>query len=512
MTGSVPVTFEPSGTTVWVEPNALLLDVFHAAGEPVIASCGGNGRCGTCGVRVLAGDLTPPDPIEEELIAGAKSGTRLACRARVIGPVTVRALVSLGATSSQRTMTSSEDLAAGVDLGTTNVSAVVFERRSGLEVGRATVPNLQSSFGADVLSRLAAAEDGSAGELAELAQRSVVESLQLAAGPLLPHVSRVAIAANTAMVALISGADVSSLAHTPFALPELPDRPSLERMRNGLSDAVEISLLEPLAAFVGGDIAAGIDALDLRDRSPSLLVDMGTNAEVALSVGGRISVASAPAGPAFEAAGVSCGGPAAPGGVFRVARDVDEIVLDVLPGAGPRWLTGSGLISAVAMLSSAGHIGVDGLFHAPGPLSGRFFTRGDGVRAVRLSDDLELTQLDVRALQLAKAAVRVAIEVVLRQAATPARSLVDLFVAGAFGGAIDPRDLVALGIVPASASGQVKPVGNTALAGAVKAAARDEWPLVGSLSMASVHHVDLPGSAEFGVRLMSALELSPYDI
>lgn len=513
MTRSIPVTTLPSGATFWVEPNTLLLDVFRAAHEPIVAACGGHGRCGTCGVRVVDGELSPPDSVEIELLVIARPGTRLACRARVVSPVTIKALVSLGSKPAERPARPGTGLVAAIDLGTTNITAVVLERGSGREIGRATVPNRQSSFGADVLSRVASAGEGSAHHLSLAAQESVLEALEAAGGDALRDVHRVAVAANTVMMALFSGADVSPLSRAPFEMPEIPVDPPLDHLRSRLADGADVAVIPPLAAFVGGDIAAGIHALNMLDADdPVLLVDMGTNAEVALSVAGQVSVASAPAGPAFEGVGVACGGPAVPGAVVRVSRDGAELALETLPGAEPRWLTGSGLISAIAVLASAGHVGADGRLHDSGPLSGRFFTDSDGVLSVSLGDDLALSQLDVRAFQLAKAAVRVAIEVVLSEVGVPARSLGALWVAGAFGGAVDKGDLVALGLVPASSAPVLHPVGNTALAGAVKAVMSDEWPQAMMSAEHGVHHVDLPATQEFSARLMRALELAPYDI
>ncbi len=111
-----------------------------------------------CGVKVLEGALAPPDRDELAGLTRAPAGVRLACRATVVGPVRVRPLIPARSTqvvSSARATGSG--LVAGVDLGTTNVSAAVVERIGGREVGRATVPNRQASYGADVMTRISAA-------------------------------------------------------------------------------------------------------------------------------------------------------------------------------------------------------------------------------------------------------------------------------------------------------------------------------------------------------------------
>ncbi len=100
-----------------------------------------------------------------------------------------------------------------------------------------------------------------------------------------------------------------------------------------------------------------------------LLVDFGTNAEIVLAGCGSLVVASAAAGPAFEGAGISCGGPAADGAVTRVVIGADgSVELTALGSEPPRWFSGSGIVSAVAELRRAGHVRPDGLLVADGPL------------------------------------------------------------------------------------------------------------------------------------------------
>ena len=213
-------------------------------------------------------------------------------------------------------------------------------------------------------------------------------------------------------------------------------------------------MVPPIASFVGGDALAGTLSAGMIDAAhPILLVDFGTNAEIVLAGAGPLVVASAAAGPAFEGVGVSCGGPAAEGAVTRVRIAEDgSVALEALGSAEPQWFSGSGLVSAVAELRRHGHLDASGLLIAAGPLASRF-SRGPGdVLEVRLGDDesscLVLTQLDVRALQLAKAAIRVGIEAVLAEGGVAASELESVLVAGAFGSALEPADLIELGVLP----------------------------------------------------------------
>jgi len=513
----VPVTFEPSGATAWVEPGATVLEAAQVAGLGIPATCGGRATCGSCAVRVVAGELAAPASDESAALKNAHTGVRLACRGRVIGPVTVRPLVDqAAAVTSPAAFPSDGDLVAGVDLGTTNVAAAVIDARRGIEVGRALVANRQSSFGADVLSRLSAAAAGKGHELQRLAEESVTDALVGAVGhDAASRVVRVTIAGNTAMASLFSGADVTSLQAHPFATPRACcSARSDSSLARSIAPTARISVVEPIAGFAGGDLVAGIVALGLTSTAaPKLLVDIGTNAEVAVSIKGKLWVASAAAGPAFEGGGLRSGGPAVHGAVSGVSLVDDDVRLETIGGEPATWFSGAGLLSALALLRRTGHIDASGLMDAQGPLADRFYRGDDGVLLVRLgagAGELELSQLDVRSLQLAKAAVRVAIESVLRAAKVPAQRLEVVHVSGAFGSALCPSDLIELGVVPRATQGRIRAAGNTALAGAV-ALANDlaGADAIGRIT-ATAHHVDLAAQADFNAALVAALNLEPF--
>lgn len=505
----VPVTFDPSGVVVWVPHGTTLLDASLRAGVPIHAQCGGRGTCGTCAVRVLQGDLSDPDPDEQDALVRAPRDVRLGCRARTVGPVRVAPLTPAAAVSHEavREIGAGDRLVAAVDLGTTTVAAVVLGCESGAEAGRAIVPNRQQAYGADVLSRLARAHAGAGPELAKAARESVREALELAAGARAGEVESVVIAGNTAMTTLLAGVDASRLAVAPFEAPELPSV-----MPDDLIPGArfEVEALQPIASFVGGDTRAGLIATGItHSEAPQMLLDVGTNAEVALASGGRLYVTSAAAGPAFEGAGLGCGGPAVAGAGVRVSLDGDGDVEILGMGDAPaRWLSGSGVVSAIALLVRTGHVDASGRLIQDGPLSRRFSLTGDVV-AVDLGTaehEVSLTQLDVRAFQLAKAAVRVAIDAVLDTAGVSASELTALYVAGAFGGSLDPEDMALLGLIPGECSAVVRQAGNASLAGAAAVAcgATTESHSVEEAASTALH-VNLAEDPGFSAALMNAL-------
>jgi len=519
----VPVTFSPAEETVWVESGATVIEAARRAGMILVAPCGGRGVCGSCGVRVLAGTLEPPDAEELLGLSRARQGVRLACRARVRGPVTVRPL----ALDPQPRRLPVEKLAqhvpvvAGVDLGTTSVAAVLIDPKTGRELARASVPNAQQTHGADVLTRVSAAQDGAADELRRLADESILAALQAAAvsaSVLVQGVERVVIAGNSVMTTLLAGVDTASLATHPFSAEytggQLP--PGSLFAQHLASDAA-IEVLPPIAGFVGGDaLACTLSAGLVKSREPVLLVDFGTNAEIVLARGGVLVVASAAAGPAFEGVGISCGGPAAAGAASRVLIEDDGSVhMEAIGSSSARWFSGSGLVSAVAALRRCGHLDSSGLLVEKGPLQMRFSRSAEGVVQVRLGDEvsecLVLTQLDVRALQLAKGAVRTGIEAVLRAAGVEAAALVRVCVAGAFGSALEPADLVELGVLPQGVAEKTVRVGNAALDGAAAVALDAGLEEVARAAACGARHVELATDPTFASALMAATDFAPYE-
>lgn len=496
------------------------------------APCAGRGLCGGCGVRVVSGTLEPADEVESRTLERAPEGVRLACRACVPGPVEVRPLFS---TTTVHVQTQAEAvvesggeagtrrtgaLAAGIDLGTTSVAALLVDAQSGREIARASVANQQAAFGADVLSRVSAALDGQAAQLRTLAEHSVADALHRAAqagGVDEARVVRLVVAANSAMAGLFVGADVGSLAAHPFTPPigggPLPEDSEVRAM---LAPGARASLAAPMAAFVGGDALAATVAAGLVDaEGPMLLVDLGTNAELVLARPPGLLVASTAAGPAFEGVGVSCGGPATAGAVDRVEVSGHSVSIHSIDDAAPLWFSGAGIVSAIAALLAAGHIAADGGLSALGPLADRFVRDDAGVLGVRLSATgapaLVLTQLDVRAVQLAKAAVRAGIEALMLRGNTSASQLVEILVAGAFGAALDPNDLVAIGVLPSNAAARIRRVGNAALEGAALMALDSRVVDIAERTARQAEHVDLAADPAFNARFIAATEFRRYE-
>lgn len=502
MPSRVRVTFEPAGSMALVESGTSVAEAALAAGVLVPRPCAGRGICGQCAVRVVDGHLAEADDVERAGLRSAPDDVRLACRARVIADVVVRPLAV--ASANRAAAEGSGRCLVGVDLGTTTVNAAAVDAHGDRELWRGQTPNLQQSFGADILHRLSAAADHG-GELEELAAQSI-RGLIDAMGPGM-EVDRVVVAANTAMAALLSGASVDRLGVHPFEVPVIPRRLEPSRLAARLLGGVPIELMPPIAGFVGGDVASGLLASGLLDRrGRHLYVDIGTNAEVAVIDDGRLWVGSAAAGPAFEGAGISSAGPPVPGAIASTSMRDGRLELRTIGDEAPVWLTGAGVVSLIATLRRSEVLAEDGRL-AEGALV-ELDDAGVARVVVDRSAGIHLTQLDVRTVQLAKGAVQTAIHLVLRQAGLIAEELDDVHIAGAFGAAIDTADLVELGVLPEVVGAATRSIGNASLDGAI-AAVKDPG-LIDLIAeqVSGAERVDLASDPDFTQTLLASLSFA----
>ncbi len=393
-----------------------------------------------------------------------------------------------------------------VDLGTTTVAAELIDLLSGRTIAAETTLNAQARFGADVVSRVTAAHLDPA--QAEGLRRAAWETingllaglLERGAGAAPADVYETVLAGNTAMAHLALGLSVAGLAVSPFhslfsALPSIPaaGAGSLANPRG------QVYLAPAIRSFVGGDISAGLAAVDIENGPEAVLfLDLGTNGEVVLKRGGRLTCTSTAAGPAFEGMSLSCGMIASPGAVHTAEDDGGEaLALRVIGGGTAAGVCGSGLIDILALALDRGWMDGSGTVHAPG-------------RTIALAPGLALSQKDVREVQLAAAAIKTGMRMLLEEAGLASRDLDAVLVAGAFGSTLNVRRAVRLGLIPDLDPARIRFVGNTSLAGArllllsVAERARCE-KLAGR-----VRHVSLAAGEAFQSCFVESLEFGPW--
>lgn len=450
----------------------------------VRAACGGTGTCGACVVKLIAGEVTPPTVAEYMKLTPEEraAGTRLACQLRLKGDAEI--LLDQPAPPSQWKSIAAENLrhhdarraeltqhiyGLAVDLGTTHIRVALWDRKQGKRIATRCGPNPQAAFGADVLNRLDAARASPerATELANLARNAIVHSVRdmLARDvgevtPMLAQIGEVFVVGNTAMLALLTGHGSTELVDPEYWQSRIdcrPDDPTTWREHWFMPHA-EIVLPEPVAGFIGSDLIADLLVTGLADGpAGSLLIDVGTNTELALWDGTALHLTSVPGGPTFEGVGIRHGMPAEPGAICRVYSADGGFVLDTIAGSEPKGFCGSGLADAIASLLSAGVL----------KPSGRFATSpgAEGYRLDPHNPRTAITGVDVDAFQRAKAATAAAMGELLRQAGMEWHELNRIVVCGAFGHTLDIAHAQAVGLLPPIAADRIELFADASLAG-----------------------------------------------
>ncbi len=467
-------------------PGTLLADVLRREVPLFLLPCGGRGTCGKCLIWVR-GALDAPGAHETALLgrinqtAPPRAGyaPRLACFCRMLGDAQV-ILPSGGAIAmpgAHRFPLPAYDggcpglLGAACDIGTTTVSMALYHLGSGALLATANQMNRQGSFGADVLSRIEYAIRHGAGAPAGALRTQLagmLAGLLQEAGAGHGEVERVVLTGNTTMLHFAAGLDPRGIGVAPFTPASLfgTDIPAGSVFPR-LGKAAGLYLPTCVSAYVGADITCGLLACGLlKDGKTRLLVDVGTNGEMSLAYGGRLLCCATAAGPAFEGAQISMGMPATAGAVYRVSMGGGQIVCETIGDAPAVGICGTGLISAVHGLLQAGALDGTGRLLAEGhPYEAAIARPPDGL-SIRLAEGVFLTQKDIRAVQLAKAAIAAGIETMLREAGIPAEEVEELLLAGGFGSYIDPAEAAGIGLIPPALAGRATAVGNAALGGA----------------------------------------------
>ncbi len=455
--------------TLDAAPGQTLAQALWLSGElPAPPLCSGLGRCGRCRVRFIR---HAPVPVPEDGLALGSAeldqGWRLACR-HVLHARTPDMEVKLPAPPAPRRRLDAAlpgvPLRLAVDLGTTSLHwrALALD---GTMAAHGEETNPQMGAGSEIMSRLAAAArpEGKA-RLAALVRAALQRIIAELPGP----VTELCVAANTAMSAILLQKDISGLAAAPYRLDYTG------HTVEALAGLPPIYIPPLPAPFVGGDISAGLAAVEERRRPgyPFLLADLGTNGEFVLSVApDRAFLASVPLGPALEGIGLTFGDMAGPGAITAFTLTPSGLAPTVWDGMPPRRICGTGYLSLVRVLLRAGLLGPDGNFvHAPpSPLGGRLaslLTEVQQEPRLNLPGGLYLTARDVEEILKVKAAFSLALERLLRAAGCVAADLRHIFLAGALGEHAVPADLESLGFLPPGAGARLICVGNSSLDGA----------------------------------------------
>jgi uncharacterized 2Fe-2S/4Fe-4S cluster protein (DUF4445 family) len=486
-----------------VKGNHSLADGLALNDLPLNTRCGQRGLCRGCEVELLEGSLVVNG------VTVNPPATVKACCARFDGPVSIRIPAcsriehkpQVGETFEIAVpyahqplfpfVAGQHDTAFAVDVGTTTVVVLLVDLVSGEVLSRAGAFNEQIRFGDNVVTRIEAARKPES--LATMQRAIVMETIQPLllracgrAGRSLNRIAGGTIAGNTTMLHLLIGEDPTPLGVAPFTPRFIKGRKisvrEIKFTADGLAPETPIQLLPGIAAYIGADITAGIYASGMVfDLAPSLLVDIGTNGEIVLQSGGKLSGCATAAGPAFEGCGLRCGTRAREGAVSDLNLKLNPFSLETeiignLPLARANGLCGSAYVDFLATARSSGLLGVTGRFEKSAwenlPEQNRL--TDDGERALRIAEqnghgNLRVSEVDVALLLQAKAAIGAGIEILLETAGIRAADLGRVYLAGGFGMHLNVAHAIAIGLLPGFREEQVRVVGNTSLAGALLA-------------------------------------------
>lgn len=443
------VTFVNHGRQISVETNVTVLQAARRLGLELGAPCGGHGTCGKCRVRVNGKEV-------------------LACQTKVDADMAVELPRQTQAnilTFGQNADVAADPMRPGYmlafDIGTTTVVCFLLSPQ-GQELASESMLNPQSSYGADVISRIQCALAGEMDALTQAIRSGMSDLIGKCcekAGILPSQVGVISIVGNPCMQQLFLGIPPANLAAVPFA-PVLTSA-SAENAAAMFPECGNALLLTipDISGYVGADTVGCVLASKMYEaQETTLMVDIGTNGEMVLAHNGRMVACSTAAGPALEGANITFGMRGSTGAIDHVWAENGQIRYSVIGDCAPTGVCGSGIIDAVATLLELNLVNKRGRIQNA--------EEQDGQRIICLSDNIYLTQEDIRQVQLAKGAIAAGIHLLCDHLGITPAEIQRVILAGAFGSFLNPESACRMELLPKELTGRITVAGNLAGAGA----------------------------------------------
>lgn len=500
-------------TTFEVPLNKNVLDALRENGFLLSAPCGGKGVCGKC--RITARSFLPTALdfkylTPEEL----KQGIRLACdkfanhdmEIQIEESVFSQIETGFAENTCHAHLEQERKYAIAFDIGTTTLACyLLLPDLKPAVAGIIADGNGQVVYGADVITRIQYTMEYPHG-LKQLNQCMIQQVDRMCREVLKRNavagesVHLLYFAGNTVMLHLLLGVSPAGMGTVPYRAEFLQTQ-SVSASELGIASLPEAQCFTApcISAFVGGDITCAALACGAQNwKKTSLLIDIGTNGEILAGDGHRYYCCSAAAGPAFEGGNLRCGMASVPGAVCHVSVKNGELITETINNAKPLGICGSGMIDAVYCMLELGAADETGYFDITNP----FIQKKDGLEGFLLSDNVIITQRDIREFQLAKSAVRSAIELLLKEAGWNADTIETVYLAGGFGSRLDLEKCAALGLLPKAFLNKIIPVGNASGQGAVLAAANHGNRQILNKFSQSVKNIELAERTDFQEKFM----------
>jgi len=411
-------------------------------------------------------------------------------------------------------------LGMALDLGTTHLEASLVDLLSGKVLAQAAVENGQLEYGTDILARIhfAATKVGAKTGL-DLLHERVIDSIHVLVARLTDKtktktsdIMALCVSGNTSMAHFFMKQNPYHLCREPYIpLVNAPDPFSALELGLDLHPAAIVWVMPSIGSYFGGDLISGILASELdQQEETSMLIDVGTNAEVVVGNKEWLIACAGAAGPALEGGVARMGMRAETGAIEHcsIASDSGIIEYETIGNEPARGICGSGVIDLVAGLYLARIIDIRGKFRPQQPQAeGRLLQQEDGLaymvvpaEETSLGEPILLSQVDIDALMRSKAAMYSILTTITNQVGVSFHDLHHIFVAGAFGEHISPRQAIVLGMLPDLPLEIYRPLGNSSLAGAELMLTDDSARERSQEVVAKVTYVELNVNQEFMIR------------
>ena len=503
-----------------------LLSHIQELGIHINASCGGQGKCRGCLVKVDGLEsLSPMTEAEKEAIKSP--GYRLACQAVVVkedvdiyvevpkyakilekgrrkevplNPVVKRKLTPLG----EKIFWKNKEIASyegelyglALDIGTTTLAMRWVNLESGEEVFSLSMLNPQIDYGDNVIDRINYARTVGQEPLEQAIRNGINQMIQK--GPVNPnHIYEMVVVGNTTMRDIFIGHPVKSLGEAPFEPVSLSSvNTTAKDLGITINPNANVYALPLIGHFVGADTLAVILVTEMHKNSEiTMAIDIGTNTEIAIGNKDKIIVTSCASGPAFEGAGVKCGVGAVEGAIQKVEITPDlKVKYETIGNVSPIGICGSGLIDALA------HMLEKGIIDYTGKLSnGNEFVLAENGKRIFLDGE------DIDNLKLAKAAICVGSKILMKHYKVSVEDVKKLYLAGAFGTYINSEHALKIGMLPEIPPDRIEKVGNAAIEGATEVLVSEERRKEVEEISKKVKHIRLETEEDFHTMFVESL-------
>ncbi len=417
-----------NGKTEYVEDGTLLSDVLISSGNAVEHICAGKGICKKCIVTVNG---------REELSCQYRITSDTEISVKNTGDI-------FSETGACETGIITDSLCLALDIGTTTLALALFSPEDKSIIKVITRNNPQKIFGADIITRIDYCRKNGVGEL----HRSLITEINSMIAAMGATAESLLVSGNTTMLHLFFGVDCSSIGVAPYTASFLESKTEAAE-KLGIIGVKSVASLPSVSAFIGADIVAGLNLIGSPEKGKhSLLIDLGTNAEIVLYSDESALCTAAAAGPCFEGANISCGMSATEGAIYSYSENCIRTILN----APAKGICGTGLVDIIAYLLSKGIIDETG------------FCEND----FEITNEVTLTQGDIRQYQLAKSAVYSAILTMMKLKKVTFDDIESLYISGGFSAKINIDNAVKTGLLPKELQSSCKTINNSSLLGTVR--------------------------------------------